>query len=213
MSGAEDDYYLSRPTPYRAKNADFETVDELLLVKGMTPDILYGNIAGRQRLAELEDQQPWERDIKANERLGVAQHLSLQSGGRVNVNTASAEVLMAFGLTPAEVQSVLNQRAAMPFKSVGEFTGLIQSTSGGERQGFTIVPGDQPASANLQQVLASLNQVATVMSKHFSVESAGRMAGSNLTVRVAAILRNDGTPGRPKLSVRLWSLDPRQGGV
>ena len=27
LSGAEDDYYLSLPTPYRAKNGNFETID------------------------------------------------------------------------------------------------------------------------------------------------------------------------------------------
>jgi DNA uptake protein ComE-like DNA-binding protein len=40
--GAEDDYYLSLPEPYRCKNASFDTVEELLLVKGVTKDLLYG---------------------------------------------------------------------------------------------------------------------------------------------------------------------------
>src|SRR5574337_577010 len=109
VSGAEHDYYLSLPTPYRAKNANFETIDELLLVKGMTPEILYGNIANRQRRAELDAQLPWERDLKPGEYLGVARHLSLHSSGQVNVNTASPEVLMTLGLTAAEVQAVLDR--------------------------------------------------------------------------------------------------------
>lgn len=213
LSGVEDDYYLSRPTPYRTKNGDFEAIDELLLVKGMTPDILYGNILDRQRRTELRARLPWERELKPGESMGVAQYLSIYGSGKMNVNTVGPEGLMAFGLTPAEVKSVLDRRTTLPFKSVGEFTGHINSTSGGERQGFMVVPGGQSGPANLQQVLASFSQVADVRSKSFSVESAGRMAGSHLTVRVAAILRNDGVPGQPKLSVRLWSLDPRQGGV
>jgi hypothetical protein len=40
--GAESDYYESLSDPYDAKNASFETVGELLLVKGITPDLLYG---------------------------------------------------------------------------------------------------------------------------------------------------------------------------
>jgi general secretion pathway protein K len=211
LNGAEDDYYLSLPTPYRAKNADFESIEELALVKGMTPEILYGNVGNPQRRAALEAQRPWERQLQSGEYLGVAQHLSVHSLGRVNVNTASPEVLMALGLTAAEVGAVLDRRTATPFKGVGEFTALLTSIIGGGRQGFQVVPGGQPGAATPQQVLATLNQMADVRSKSFAVQSAARMAGSRLTVRVVAILRNDGTPGRPKLSVRLWSLNPRQG--
>jgi type II secretory pathway component PulK len=40
--GAEDDYYMSLPEAYHCKNGNFESVDELLLVKGITSDLLYG---------------------------------------------------------------------------------------------------------------------------------------------------------------------------
>ena len=83
LNGAEDDYYLSLPTPYRAKNGYFESIDELLLVKGMTPEILYGNVANPQRRAELEAQFPWERQLVSGEYLGVARQLSVLSSGRV----------------------------------------------------------------------------------------------------------------------------------
>lgn len=39
---ANDDPYQGRDTPYRAKRAPFETVEELLLVDGVTPELLYG---------------------------------------------------------------------------------------------------------------------------------------------------------------------------
>lgn len=41
-TGAESDYYQSLNPPYSAKNAPFDTVDELLLVKGITSDLFYG---------------------------------------------------------------------------------------------------------------------------------------------------------------------------
>ncbi len=41
-NGAESGTYLSRPDGYRAKNATFEAVEELLLVNGMTRELLYG---------------------------------------------------------------------------------------------------------------------------------------------------------------------------
>ena len=40
--GAEIDYYQSLDTPYAPKNSNFEHIDELLLVKDITPSILYG---------------------------------------------------------------------------------------------------------------------------------------------------------------------------
>ena len=41
--GAEVEYYSALATPYSAKNAPFDTVDELLLVRGVTPTLLYGS--------------------------------------------------------------------------------------------------------------------------------------------------------------------------
>ncbi len=46
----EGDYYAELPVPYKVKNADFDTVEELLLVKGMTPQILYGEDFDRNGL-------------------------------------------------------------------------------------------------------------------------------------------------------------------
>jgi type II secretory pathway component PulK len=48
--GAESLYYGSLPTPHRAKNAPFETVEELLMVKGMTGRLLYGEDYDRNGL-------------------------------------------------------------------------------------------------------------------------------------------------------------------
>jgi DNA uptake protein ComE-like DNA-binding protein len=41
--GAEDEYYLSQPDAYYTKNAAFESVEELSLVRGVWPDLLYGS--------------------------------------------------------------------------------------------------------------------------------------------------------------------------
>ena len=41
--GAESAYYLKRRVPYRAKNAFFDSPDELLLVRGVTADLFYGS--------------------------------------------------------------------------------------------------------------------------------------------------------------------------
>lgn len=227
LSGAEDDYYLSLPTPYRAKNADFEAIDELLLVKGMTPEILYGNIARGPRRDAFEAQMPWEQQLQSGEYLGVAQHLTVftirnaagQVSPQINVNTAAPEVLMTLGLTSAETKTVLDRRALKPFVNAGEFTGLITGMAGGGRRGSEVVGAGQPGAASPPQLLATLGQMATVTSNTFSVESIGQLAGSRITSRVVAILQNvqnvrGAIPGRvSKLQVKLWSVDPRRAGA
>jgi len=46
-SGAESSYYAGMPTPYRAKNGPLNSIDELLLVRGVTPQLLFGNDRNR----------------------------------------------------------------------------------------------------------------------------------------------------------------------
>lgn len=72
VNGAEDGYYMSLSTPYECKDAKFDTIDELLLVKGVTPAILYGN------------DKTW----------GIAEYITVRSSG-INLNTASPIVLTA----------------------------------------------------------------------------------------------------------------------
>jgi general secretion pathway protein K len=38
--GAEDDYYLSQPDPYQAANMPFRSIEELQMVRGVTPPIM-----------------------------------------------------------------------------------------------------------------------------------------------------------------------------
>jgi type II secretory pathway component PulK len=45
--GAEDEYYFELDPPYLAKNAPLDTVEELLLVRGVTPQLLFGADANR----------------------------------------------------------------------------------------------------------------------------------------------------------------------
>lgn len=88
LNGAESDYYLGLPVPYRSKNADFDVVEELLQVQGITPEILHGRPGAP----------------------GLAEYLTTWGSGAVNVNTASPVVLRAMGLAPAEVDLLIGRR-------------------------------------------------------------------------------------------------------
>ena len=50
--GAESDHYLGLGQPYRAKNGPLNSLDELLLVRGMSAQILYGTDRNRNGVAD-----------------------------------------------------------------------------------------------------------------------------------------------------------------
>src|SRR6185312_3329208 len=61
-AGAESSVYQSYPNPYKAKNGPLNSLDELLLVQGMTPYLLYGgdtNRNGVQDGAEVDATRGW----------------------------------------------------------------------------------------------------------------------------------------------------------
>ena len=79
LNGAEEDDHFYKERGYVPKNAPLDTVDELLLIKGFTPEIVYGGPAP---------------DPKAEPLRGIAHLLTTYGDGKVNVNTASREVLL-----------------------------------------------------------------------------------------------------------------------
>jgi len=80
--GAEKYHYQTLKKPYDCKNGPFESLDELMLVKGMTPKI-------------LEKIRPY---------------LTVHGSGHVNLNTASPPVLLALGLTESAVEMIMLYR-------------------------------------------------------------------------------------------------------
>lgn len=102
LHGAEEEYYGARPEPYRPRNGAFERLEELLLVKGMTRDIFYGNVGEAERLAELRRTPPAERQFRPGEYLGIRPFLTVLAAGSVNPFTASADVRAALALPDAD---------------------------------------------------------------------------------------------------------------
>jgi len=105
LNGAENDYYQSLAHPYRARNANFETLDELLLVKGVTAQLLYG-AAGRK---------------------GLINFLTLYGkANTINLNVAPGEVLAALpGSNASIAEQIIALRATMEIKKIAEITNII----------------------------------------------------------------------------------------
>jgi type II secretory pathway component PulK len=54
-NGAESAYYQSLPNPYRTKNGPLNSLDELLFVRGVTPELLYGGDRNRNGVVDGDE--------------------------------------------------------------------------------------------------------------------------------------------------------------
>jgi general secretion pathway protein K len=104
LNGAESEYYLALPVPYRSKNGNFDSVAELGQVKGITPAILHGRPES-PGLAEYVTAIPAAT-------AGAAGSAPAGRGSNdINVNTASPIVLRAiYGFAPPEVDRLVAGR-------------------------------------------------------------------------------------------------------
>ncbi len=118
-NGAEDDYYQSLNPPYKAKNGRFDTVEELLLVRGVTADYFYGHV----------ERAPDGSFIR---RVGLANCLTVYSANNlINVNSAPIEVLMSVpGVSPQAAQMIYERRKSKPFNSVDEINRAVPASLG-----------------------------------------------------------------------------------
>ena len=60
LHGAESDFYMKRQPPYRAKDSWFDAPEELLRVRGITPDIYYGGegVPGLRDVVSVFNREP-----------------------------------------------------------------------------------------------------------------------------------------------------------
>jgi general secretion pathway protein K len=117
-SGAESDYYRSLPEPYYSKNADFDSIEELRLVKGVTEE-LFDPL--RERFTVFTDSASESRQLRKLFRKGAA-----AEAGHINLNAAHPDVLMALPeMTEERVAAIAEFRQNRDFKSLTEVSDLL----------------------------------------------------------------------------------------
>ena len=164
LHGAESDYYMSLPVPYKAKNADFESVKELILVKGVTREILYGG----------------------EKQAGLANFVTVYSGSaQINVNAASKEVLMAIpGMTPELAGNVIDFRKTAEIRTLADFQAVVGGAfsamapfiSVGESNTFTIESVGRTSSNKAGYGVKAVITIAGNKFSYRSFESPGDMS-------------------------------------
>jgi general secretion pathway protein K len=105
LHGAEDTYYQSLPVPYKAKNDTFDTLEELLLVRGVTPEILFGS----------------------GDRQGLIKFLTVYSkGSTINLNAAPKEIIAALpNLTSAMADRIVEFRESAELRGQQDVIAIV----------------------------------------------------------------------------------------
>lgn len=182
MAGAENDFYKSQNPPYFCKDGPIDDLSELLLVKGVTPAIYWGSKSSGARRAILN------RPVNARSALdepvyaiGLVDLFTALSSGRVNINTASPEVLQLMPEIDSEsVPRILNERNGPDGVEKTEDDGLPSPQAL-----MAVVPAlNQPLAA------ARLNQFFGVRSMVFQVTIPVNIGGQVRSCEAVLLRRN-----------------------
>lgn len=111
IQGAESEDYQNywADHPYVAKNGPIDDLSELLLIKGVTPELFWG--IGSTNYPMLGFNPASRRNAAPIYTVGLTNLFTPLSSGRININTASAEVLQCIpGLTPEMAAGIVSAR-------------------------------------------------------------------------------------------------------
>jgi len=153
LNGAEEDYYRSLDIPYSCKDGPFDSIEELLRVKGMTREILYGS----KKEGDEEDNEEASDDEEVTYE-GVDRYLTVYGSIKININTAS-ESLLDVILGPEAATNVISQRETGPILNA-QFNNKITS------EYFTIISTGTNADGKIKRSIKT-----TVLKRNNSLET------------------------------------------
>ena len=115
VAGAESDYYQGLSQPYYAKNAPIDNLAELLLVKGVTPEMYWGISATNHSPGTFQKPKLGFGSAPGQTPdypFGLVDVFTPFSSGQINVNTADLNVLQTIpGMDATTAESIIKYRA------------------------------------------------------------------------------------------------------
>ncbi len=132
--GAEGGYYENLPFGYLARNGPFRTIRELLLVKDVTPELLYRedtNFNDQLDYNEQDgDESPPNDDGDSELDKGWIAYLTCYSydnnkdaegNAKININTANVNQLTnSLNISSSQADSIVNDRPNNGYESIGD---------------------------------------------------------------------------------------------
>lgn len=158
--GAERYEYTVLKKPYDCKNGPFESLEELLLVKGMNSQILNK----------------------------VRPFLTVYGSGKVNLNTAPAQVLYALGIGESSVGGMMLYRAGLDTEPGTADDGVVQNIKLLTAALSTYI-SEQDA---IQLTRLIKDDLMDVVSEAFSFSSEAKLDDFAYPVKIDVVMKKDG---------------------
>jgi len=185
IAGAKTDYYLGQNPPYNCKEAPMDDLSELLLVKGILdhPEIYWGGAATNHPGAAFQHHLGFGSAGEVpNYPFGLVNLFTPFSSGRININTADANVLQLLpGVDANTADSIIKYR--------GGPDGIDGDADDTPYQNASQL---QAAGIN-PQVTARIGNLADVHSSTFKVTVTARIGTSKRDFE-AILYRPPGSP-------------------
>lgn len=164
LNGAEDDYYQSLPEPYECKDDDFDSVAELLLVRGVTPEMYYQQFAYCATVFPKSNKKGSSKSIRDKNKKNEFDY------NQLNINSLSPEMWAALpGMTDELVADIGEYRAVQDFTSVRELQAVVGPEVFRGIAGF----------------------LTTRTTPYYTIKSTGTIAGSRISAGVTSVIRID----------------------
>jgi type II secretory pathway component PulK len=147
--GVEGGYYENMPFRYTIRNGPFRTIRELLLVRDVTPELLYGedtNFNGELDYNERDGDESPPADDRDDELdkgwisfltcYSYDKNVDADGNARVNINQADERQLQeSLGIDGSAAKLIVNRRSSSQFTSIVDLIDDSNSTSGSAGQG------------------------------------------------------------------------------
>jgi competence ComEA-like helix-hairpin-helix protein len=157
--GAESEFYLSMQPPYLPRNGPLQSIRELLGVRGVTSELLFGqDQQGNSLLDQGQDEEQTTATINDLSDLGWAGVLTTHSTmnnvsgsgtDRVNVQSAEQDALTGVkGITADIAKAIVAYRGQNRFKSLADLLDVVAAPNQnqpGQSGAPTVQPDAQPA--------------------------------------------------------------------
>jgi type II secretory pathway component PulK len=165
--GFERGYYENLPYRYTIRNGPCRTIRELLLVRGVTEELLYGedtNLNGQLDENERDGSTNPPAD-NGNEKLDEGwiayltcyaydRNLDADGNAKININQAGEQELVdSLGITSPQARSIVQRRSSGNFQSITDLVTSSTSQSGGG--------GNQAAPIDTQTFIQIADKITT----------------------------------------------------
>lgn len=195
FNGAEADYYMHLSPPYYCKNGFIDDLSELLLIKGIEPEMYSASNSMAAYQMRASHSSVFNRAPPVYN-AHLEDLFTTMGRGRINVNTASALTLQLIpGVDAEAAANIIRARAGMdgvdgteddvPFMNVGQINGQN-------------IPGMSVGPA-----ASGLTQFCDVRSYYFEVTVLAEISGSQRTYH-AIIQRQPSRPNDPQIVRFYW---------